>query len=250
MYNKEKYQKIHHLERGGEDSPLKHRTVQIASNVWSVSTYEETRESYINNFVIQIKDQFILIDTNLRKHRTYFQQALQELGAVSEKIEQVYCTHRHPDHIGNIEIFPSRNNWIHLEEYYELDDFTQTLFGHTFTGVSGDVPYLEYRLLPSHTSGSVAFYEPVNKICFVGDHLFDGGPLGQTIHDHPEDRMAYLANLEKWIKQQKKHQVESFMEGIEALQRWPIEMLVSGHGPVIRGDISIFLQQVRSLLKT
>lgn len=239
-----------HLERGGEDSPLNHQTVQIAPNVWSIITFEDTWNSYINNYVIKNNSQFLLIDTNLRKHRSQIQQALQDLGGVADRIEQVYCTHRHPDHIGNVEIFPSRNNWIHLEDYYDLDDFSQTLFGHTFTGSSGEVPYLEYRLLPSHTSGSVAFFEPINKIVFVGDHLcFFGAPIGQAFGYEAAQRTAYLSYIESW-RQQEPHLVDGFAEGIEELLRWPIEILATGHGPILQGDISIFLQQVLQQLKT
>ncbi|MGD8191733.1 MBL fold metallo-hydrolase [Brevibacillus ginsengisoli] len=223
---------------------MTHRTVQIAPNVWSVITYEESWKSYINNYVIKNKDQFLLIDTNLRKHRNQFQQELQYLGAVADRIEQVYCTHRHPDHIGNVELFSSRNNWIHLHDYYELDDFSQTLFGHTFTGSSGEVPYLEYQLLPTHTRGSVAFFEPMNKICFVGDHLcFYGAPLGEGFGYEAGARTSYLSSIEEW-KTREPHQVDGFAKGLEAFLRWPIEVLATGHGPILQGDIPIFLKQV------
>lgn len=221
-----------------------HHTVQIAPDVWSVITYEDSWKSYINNYVVKKQNSFLLVDTNLRKFRDYFQQALQALGATNENIEQVFCTHRHPDHIGNVEIFSSRNNWIHLDDYYELDDFSQTLFGHTFTGIGGKVPYFEYRLLPSHTSGSVAFFDPESKICFAGDHLcFYGAPLDEAIGYGLEQRKAYLAFLKKW-KEQEAEQVESFVEGVETLLHWPIEVLATGHGPILKGDIPHFLQEI------
>lgn len=110
----------------------------IADSTWAIITYEEAWKSYINSYVIKQGDAFVLIDSQLRKHRAFFQKSLEDIGASAEKIEYVYFTHRHPDHIGNADLFPSRINWIHLDDYYELDDFSQTMFGHTFTG-SGEI---------------------------------------------------------------------------------------------------------------
>jgi len=229
---------------------LTHTTFQITTNVWAILTYEDAWNSYINNYVIAKGNHFVLIDTNLRKHRSYVQQALQEIGAVNDAIECVYCTHRHPDHIGNVEIFPSRNNWIHLDDFFELDDFSQTLFGHTFTGSKGKVPHLFFHQLPSHTAGSVAFFDPESKVCFTGDHLsFYGEPLGAGIGYEAERRSAFLKFVKKWkIKHPDK--VKGFAEGIRLLSLWPSEYLATGHGTVLKGEIQEFLRQVLQVVTT
>ncbi|MBO8163252.1 MAG: MBL fold metallo-hydrolase [Brevibacillus sp.] len=219
-------------------------TYQIAPNVWAILTYEESWKSYINNYVIKKGQSFLLIDTNLRKHRSYLLSALEQIGATHDKIDQVYCTHRHPDHIGNVELFPSRNNWIHLEDYFELDDFSQTLFGHTFTGKGGELSPLYYRHLPSHTQGSVAFFDPESRVCFIGDHLcFFGQPLGAGIGYEAERREAFLRFLNKWNSQEPE-KVRSFADGIRSIIHWPIEVLATGHGPLLKGDILSFFGQI------
>lgn len=237
-------------EGRGEDRLLMNRTVQIAHDVWSIITYEESWKSYINNYCLKKQDSYLLIDTNLRKHRAYFQESLHHLGATTETIDQVFCTHRHPDHIGNVEIFPSRNNWIHLDDYYDLDDFSQTLFGHTITGFKGEVSSLQYQLLPSHTSGSLAFFDPVTCVAFAGDHLsFFGDPIGQVIGYEEERRESFLRYVVKW-KEQEWAKVKQFAEGIEALLSWPIEVLATGHGPILRGDIPQFLKTILQAIRT
>lgn len=221
-----------------------HVTRQIAGNVWAILTYEEAWKSFINNYVIAKGDEILLIDTNLRKFRTYFQQMLLEIGATPERIAHVFFTHRHADHIGNAELFPSRNNWIHLEDFFELDDFSQTLFGHTFTGKSGEIHKLQFKHIDTHTEGSVAFFEPENKICFIGDVLcFFAEPLGEVVGHETKRRSAYLTFVRKW-REQEPQKVTALREGLESIRQWPMEMLATGHGPILHGEIDLFLQQV------
>jgi glyoxylase-like metal-dependent hydrolase (beta-lactamase superfamily II) len=220
-------------------------TTQIADSTWAIITYEEAWKSCINSYVIAKDDRFLLIDSHLRKHRPYFQQALLEIGVTPERIEHVCFTHRHADHIGNADLFPSRNNWIHLDDFYELDDFSQTLFGHTFIGSGGDVSLLQYRQLPFHTEGSVAFFDPRTKVCFTGDHLcFFAQPLGQVVGYEAERRKAYVNFVRKWKEQEPPEKVEAFAAGLESLLDWPIELLATGHGPVLKRDIPAFVEKV------
>lgn len=219
-------------------------TAPIADSTWAIFTYEEAWKSYVNSYVIKHGDSYILIDSHLRKHRAYFQQALAEIGVTPGQIEYVYFTHRNADRIGNADLFPSRNNWIHLDDYYELDDFSQTFFGHTFTGNGGELASLKFRQLAFHTEGSVAFFDPKTKVCFVGDHLrFLGAPLGQIVGKEPELRTSYLKQIEEWGKKEPER-AQEYVEGLEILLNWPIEYLATGHGPILQGEIAPFLQEL------
>ncbi|EJL41207.1 hypothetical protein BAG01nite_14450 [Brevibacillus agri] len=221
----------------------------ITDSTWAIITYEDAWQSYVNSYVVKQGESFAVIDSHLRKQRTYFQQALEGIGAKPERIEYVYFTHRHADHIGNADMFPSRNNWIHLDDYYELDDFSQTLFGHTFTGSGGDLPSLRFRQLSFHTEGSVAFFDPQSKICFVGDHIcFDKAELGQIVGKESECRAAYKAHIKSWAIDEP-DRVPEYVEGLEALLDWPIEFLATGHGPILQGDIPDFLQELIAILR-
>ena len=224
-------------------------TELIADSTWAILTYEEAWQSYINSYVIAKNDAYVLIDSHLRKHRPYFQQALVEIGVKTEQIAYVYYTHRHADHIGNADLFSSRHNWIHLEDYYELDDFSQTFFGHTFTGIGGDLPLLQFRQLPYHTEGSVAFYDPDTKVCFVGDHIqFGQAPFERLVEYGGLQRDAYRHFLQK-CKEEDPQKAEGLAEGLEILLRWPIEYLATGHGPVLQGDIAPFFEELIGLVR-
>lgn len=222
----------------------------ITDSTWAIITYEDAWQSYVNSYVIKQGESFVVIDSHLRKQRAYFQQALEGIGAKPEQIEYVYFTHRHADHIGNADMFPSRNNWIHLDDYYELDDFSQTLFGHTFTGSRGDLPVLRFQQLSFHTEGSVAFFDPQSKICFVGDHIcFEKAELGQIIGKESECRAAYKTQIKNWAMEEP-DRVPEYVEGLTALLEWPIEFLATGHGPVLQGDIAEFLQELIEIVRS
>ncbi|CAJ1003145.1 MULTISPECIES: MBL fold metallo-hydrolase [Brevibacillus] len=224
-------------------------TALIADSTWAILTYEEAWKSYINSYVIAKNNAFVLIDSHLRKHRSYFQQALAEIGVKPEQIGYVYFTHRHADHIGNADLFPSRHNWIHLDDYYELDDFSQTLFGHTFTGTGGDLPLLQFRQLPFHTAGSVAFFDPETKVCFIGDHLsFFAKPMQRVVDYGADLRESWRQFLLRW-KEQEPEKAAGMAEGLEMLLSWPIEQLATGHGTVLSGDIAPFLQELIALAR-
>ncbi|MEJ8545329.1 MBL fold metallo-hydrolase [Brevibacillus borstelensis] len=224
-------------------------TEQIAESTWAILTYEEAWKSYINSYVIAKDDAFVLVDSHLRKHRPYFQQALVEIGVKPEQIAYVYFTHRHADHIGNADLFPSRHNWIHLDDYYELDDFSQTFFGHTFTGAGGDLRRLKFRQLPFHTEGSVAFFDPDTKICFVGDHIHFGDTPWEELVGYGTVQRDACRQFIRRYKDEEPEKAAGFAEGLEILLAWPIEYLATGHGPILRGDIAPFFRELIELVR-
>jgi len=222
---------------------------QIADSTWAIITYEEAWNSYINSYVIKQGDTFVLVDSQLRKHRAFLQQSLIELGVKAEHIEYICFTHRHPDHIGNADLFPSRNNWIHLDDYYELDDFSQTLFGHTFTGAGGSLPSLRFRQLSYHTEGSVVLFDPQTKVCFSGDHVcFPEAKLGSVVGEAPEVREAYKDYVRMWMAKEPER-VQEYAEGLEILLDWPIETLATGHGPILKGNVVPFIREIMAIIR-
>ncbi|WPS89314.1 MBL fold metallo-hydrolase [Brevibacillus halotolerans] len=225
-------------------------TCQIAPGVWTIITYEDSWKSYINNYVVERNGRFYLIDTNLKKHRSYFQQALEDIGATSDKVEDVLCTHRLPDHIGNVELFATSQNWIHLHDFFELDDFSQTLFGHSFTGEKGQIGLFSFVILPTYTEGSVAFFDSETNICFIGDHLhFFGMDIEQVIGYQEKCRKELIFYFVAWLQRCPDiDQVMGFLEATKSLLQWPIEILATGHGPILQGNIPQFLQEIVEIL--
>ncbi|WP_232699303.1 MBL fold metallo-hydrolase [Brevibacillus daliensis] len=234
------------------DGNLTNLTCQIAPGVWTIMTYEDSWKSFINNYVLERDGRFYLVDSNLRKHRPYFQSALKEIGVSDDNVQDVLYTHRLADHIGNVELFSTSQNWIHLHDFFELDDYSQSLFGHSFAGEQGRVGFFQFKNLPTYTEGSVAYYDDKTKVCFIGDHLhFFGVPVDQVVGYQEHGRSELLNSLTTWLHNNpSRDEVRGFMDATRSLNDWPIEILATGHGPILQGDVQVFLKDVVQLLGT
>lgn len=155
-------------------------------------------------------------------------------AAISEQgveVEKIMLTHGHIDHAGGAaELSEKRGIPIegpHREDTFLIEKLHEQ--GAQF-GVEGGKPFtptrwldqgdtvtvgnlsFEVRHCPGHTPGHIVFFEPVSRIAFVGDVLFQGS-VGRT--DFPRGDHATLMN--------------SIRE-----QLWPLGddvTFVPGHGP-------------------
>ena len=155
-------------------------------------------------------------------------------AAIAEQdveVEKIMLTHGHIDHAGGAADLseklgvpiegPHREDSFLIEQLHEQGaqfgveggkPFTPTRWlaqGDTVT--VGDLTF-EVRFCPGHTPGHIIFFEPVSRIAFVGDVIFQGS-IGRT--DLPRGDHATLLN--------------SIRE-----QLWPLGhdvTFVPGHGP-------------------
>lgn len=155
-------------------------------------------------------------------------------AAIAEQgveVEKILLTHGHIDHAGGAADLseklgvpiegPHREDSFLIEQLHEQGaqfgveggkPFTPTRWleqGDTVT--VGDLTF-EVRFCPGHTPGHIIFFEPVSRIAFVGDVIFQGS-IGRT--DFPRGDHATLLN--------------SIRE-----QLWPLGddvTFVPGHGP-------------------
>ncbi len=121
--------------------------------------------------------------------------AIQAEGATLEKI---FLTHGHLDHVGASKALSEQFNvpiegpakgddyWLEgLPDYAEMMQFPKTeAFVPTKWLVEGDELQVgEVRMkvfqTPGHTPGHLIFFEPEEKLAFVGDVLFQGS-IGRT----------------------------------------------------------------------
>jgi len=156
------------------------------------------------------------------------EEAIAEQGV---DVEKIMLTHGHIDHAGGAADL-SEKLGIPIEGPHPDDTFLIEKLheqGAQF-GVEGGKPFtptrwldqddkvtvgnltFEVRLCPGHTPGHIIFFEPVSRIAFVGDVIFQGS-VGRT--DFPRGDHATLMN--------------SIREQI-----WPLGddvTFVPGHGP-------------------
>jgi glyoxylase-like metal-dependent hydrolase (beta-lactamase superfamily II) len=157
---------------------------QISENVWKFYYHN----SGSNCYLISAENKKILIDTSSLANRGSLESDLRELGLDVSDIDMVLLTHLHYDHTGNLGLFKKAKIYASAQE---IKDFKKspswTVLGNH--DKLRKINFLEaeklklkdFRLVmvPGHTSGSIAFYMPKEKILFSGDTLFDEG-IGRT----------------------------------------------------------------------
>ncbi|MFL2763333.1 MAG: MBL fold metallo-hydrolase [Dehalococcoidia bacterium] len=140
----------------------------LQNNIWlifSKSTYEA--------IVIDTPPDFLVIDKIVNKNNKL-------------KINNIFITHNHYDHIDGIEYFYNKTNkpkvWIgqkdkiKMSEFKIIDKHINTYSCHeSFKLNQTPIKFIE---TPGHTNGSTCML--VDNHVFTGDTLFPGGP-GRTI---------------------------------------------------------------------
>ena len=184
-------------------------------------------ENNCNSFLINGPFK-ILIDPG---HQHLFTELRGSLDAINVKIEDIdliIATHMHPDHIEAVQSFSSLSTMITLHEteyrYFRkkaasFHDLTVKPHFFLTEGIlkAGGVE-LEVIHSPGHSPGSICLYLPSHKALFAGDVIFEQG-VGRT--DLPGGNG------------------EQLKKSISRLSSLNLELLLPGHGDIIRGRENI-----------
>jgi hydroxyacylglutathione hydrolase len=182
-----------------------------------------------NTYLIR-GDKNILIDPGHLHLFDHVRMGLSDQGLTSEQIDLVVITHGHPDHLEAALLFkPPTLTAISLAEMNFFREWTGPLgmasdsdFRADFFLQEGDLKVGNHTFqvfsTPGHSPGSICLYWLEKKALFSGDVVFSQG-VGRT--DLPGGNGALLK------------------ESIRRLAALDIEMLLSGHGEVIKGKKAV-----------
>lgn len=168
----------------------------------------------LNSYLIKGEDRSLLIDTGFNREecRQDLLNGLRELDIDLEKLD-VFITHLHADHSGNVSLFKDTSKFIYAseidgklinhmvtEEYWQDIEGQMYMAGLKDDGVRyEDHPAYKFRLSepvkftylkegdvlklgdynfqviesPGHTIGQIGLYEKEHKLYFSGDHVLD-----------------------------------------------------------------------------
>jgi hydroxyacylglutathione hydrolase len=164
----------------------------------------------------------ILIDPGHQHLFSGLRNSLDSMGIGLGDIDLIIATHIHPDHVEAIQSFATLPVMvtIHEQEYLYFQDTISRYPGFEFDFFLKEGPLqagnveLEVIHTPGHSPGSICVYWPSHKALFAGDVIFEQG-VGRT--DLPGGSGEQLKN------------------SIKRLSALDIELLLPGHGDIIRG---------------
>jgi len=170
----------------------------------------------------------ILIDPG---HQHLFTELGNSLGSINispKDIDLIIATHIHPDHIEAVQSFSTLSTMIsiHEMEYHYFQENAAYYHGFNiepdFLLTEGALRAgnIELKVIhtPGHSPGSICLYWPSHKALFAGDVIFEQG-VGRT--DLPGGNGDQLK------------------KSIGRLSSLNIELLLPGHGNIIRGQEEI-----------
>ncbi len=194
-----------------------------------VYLWQNVHENNCNTYLVH-GELTILIDPGHSRHIPNLLRQMEADGISPEEIDLIILTHSHPDHFEGLEAF--LNNPVKVAMNREEERYLMESGKFLFEMMRQPVPevridfYLKEGELhwgeeifhiyqtPGHSPGSLSIHWPKRKALFTGDLVFYGG-IGRT--DFPEGNS-------KLIK-----------ESIERMSRLDAELLLPGHGEMVRG---------------
>lgn len=169
--------------------------------------------------LVQDGDQRILVDTLGPWQAQLLTQLLREQDVRPQDIDVLICTHGHPDHVGNLNLFTSSRLHIVGFSAYRDDEYT-------FHPFSGNVPYEltdNVRVIPTpgHTLSCVSVVvqnaEGLGTVVVAGD-------LFEKEEDLTDDSIWLSAGSEDEVKQR------SSRAAVLSIA----DFIVPGHGPMFQ----------------
>ena len=178
---------------------------KISDNVWKINVD--------SNVYVLLKEK-IVIDTGNRDFRNMLINSLKKI-INPEKIENVFFTHLHYDHIGNFDLFANSKFYASEEEINSLKD---NKLGTILNEEIADIFNIKLNKLesfnnfkiiktPGHTKGSVCIL--YKDILFSGDTLFHNKKVGRV--DLPTSMP------------------DKFQESLNTLTKYNFKILAPGH---------------------
>lgn len=169
-----------------------------------------------------------IIDAGLMGKGDYKVQSIRDFGLELEDVKRVIMTHTHLDHIGCLsqirEQLPWLELWVHEVEadplesgddrtVYGMDmfksmmvmqyqlkpgDFTFTVDRRLKEGEVLEIGDMVWEILhiPGHSAGSIALYDPANRVLVPGDTVYADYAIGR-FDLHGADASALKASLNR-----------------------------------------------------
>jgi len=224
--------------------------VPLTRSSYALLLWDSSIQSYINCYLLLRPPHTILIDTGKAEHLTSLIATLNSLDVAPEDVTHIIATHGHQDHVGGVAGFPFAHKHIHAKDTPLLSETSLTEFIPNLPN-DGAVLSLHCHLLGQHTPGSVAFFDPQSRSMFCGDHICffgDALPKDGPASYGSELREITYKYIRKWMRGPERlddNNLALFLKGLATLAAFDPEALCTGHGAILTGDITPFLERLQ-----
>lgn len=220
---------------------------EIADGIFGIALWLNEWNTYINCYLLKSGSDITLIDTGVKESSRDLLKILSSTGVDSSKVNTVVATHGHPDHTGNVELFYNAGRFIHTKDLKMIDEYRTGSF-KKLEDSYGTLSGLEWRLIGGHTPGSIALYHKNSKVLFIGDAVcFFGAPLPdeELISEAAELRESWFeliasGGLSESLLSKNLNPID-FANSLQRLSEYDIQYLCTGHGVVLKNNISSFI---------
>lgn len=198
-----------------------------------IGTIHMVTDLFVNAYVIERNDHFVLIDTGVESTWKLIRDYLASLDRSLEDISLIIVTHHHGDHTGSLRELRERTGArvaAHLDESQLI---------RSKTGINADVLLKHGDLIdgfevihtPGHTPGHVALLDRASSSLFIGDlaHV-EGGELHEIPHHYSMDPEGNRRSIAKLLDYDFDNLMPSHGDPILRIGRMKLEELVKELG--------------------
>jgi len=223
----------------------------------SGTSYQLTRFSFVNCYLVREDDGFTLVDTGMLSSTAAL--VLGEAARLGAPIRRILLTHAHADHVGSvdallakpgtdkIELISNERSLPILQTPPDLSMRSDEAPGKIKGGTPGILAKPTRLLIegdtvgslrcidtPGHIPGHMSFLDERDGTLFAGDALVAMGELNVSNH------APWFFPFPKFVT----WNAEVAVSSAEKLLAYPIERFACGHGPVRSGGIPALRQAI------
>lgn len=198
-----------------------------------------------NSYVVKGSEKTALIETVKAKFYDDYMEKLKEVNIDLSDVDYIVVSHTEPDHSGSIENIIKENPNIQLVGSKQAIDYMKHICNIEFKSIVvkdgdelslGDKTFKFYDAKFLHWPDTIFTYLPEDKILFTcdafGAHYSLDTVLESTIKNNDDYMSAFKYYFDNILGPFKKF----FLDAIEKIEGLDIEMVCTGHGPVLDKD--------------
>lgn len=229
---------------------MSYEVARLESSLVAVAVFDDAWGSYNNVYALQGHEGVTLIDSGKAEHAHMLVRALTQLDIQPKDVSKVLLTHGHNDHVGGLSAFGLATILAHPLEEKGIKQYSSVKVVESLDNLPQE--FVTFQV-GNHSKGSVVYYHSSTKALFSGDFLtFFAEPVapGNLVTEGLDLRKKTRDVLRRWLHSPAIHtrgNPDGFRQSLEQMAALDVEYLCTGHGPILKGNISSFLRELSKL---